>query len=147
MFEHVSGQISRGGFLQRYGIKKRYFRRLPPMRRAKAQNLFSHSINFWVRSAHLKSGKIQENKGFQPCAPTMRTRLRTQPKTGAHPEMSWFPQKALNFSTNTFKLFYKGSYLFKNALLFSQVLRIQRAHFGQNRIQLCTIIAGEFTPD
>ena len=43
------------------------------------------------------------------------------------------------------ELLHKCGDFLEHALLFSQVLRIERTHFGQNGIQLRATVAGKFT--
>lgn len=51
----------------------------------------------------------------------------------------------LDLPTHTFKLLNKSSDFLKHTLLFGQVLRIKRAHLGQNGIELSAIVTGELT--
>lgn len=51
----------------------------------------------------------------------------------------------LDLPTHTFELFNESSDFLEHTLLFGQVLRIKRAHFGQNSIELSAIFAGELT--
>ena len=53
-------------------------------------------------------------------------------------------RNALNVPPNTFKLLDKCDYLLKNGSFLREVLRIQRAHFRQDRIEFCTIFTGIF---
>lgn len=50
----------------------------------------------------------------------------------------------LDLPTHTFKLLNESSDFLEHALLFGQVLRIKRAHLGQNGIELSAIVTGEF---
>lgn len=49
-----------------------------------------------------------------------------------------------NLPTHAFKLLNKRRYFLENSLLFGQVLRIKRAHLGQNGIELSAIITSKF---
>ena len=50
----------------------------------------------------------------------------------------------LDLPTHTFELLNESSDFLEHALLFGQVLRIKRAHLGQNGIELGAIVTGEF---
>jgi len=47
----------------------------------------------------------------------------------------------LNRSTHAFELLHKSSYSLKHSLLLGEVLRVQRAHLGQNGIEFGSILA------
>ena len=46
--------------------------------------------------------------------------------------------------THTFELLNESSDFLEHALFFGQVLRMKRAHLGQNGIELSAIVTGEF---
>ena len=50
---------------------------------------------------------------------------------------------SLRLPTYTFEFFDKSSDFLKNALLLCEVLRIERAHLGQNGIELSAIFTGK----
>lgn len=50
----------------------------------------------------------------------------------------------LDLPTHAFKFLNESSDFLEHALLFCQVLRIKRAHLGQNGIELNTIVTGKF---
>lgn len=49
----------------------------------------------------------------------------------------------LNLPTHAFELLNKSGDFLENALLFGQVLRIKRAHLGQNGIELSAVFTGK----
>lgn len=50
----------------------------------------------------------------------------------------------LDMPTHTFELLNESSDFLEHALLLGQILRIQRAHLGQNGIELRTAVTGKF---